>query len=108
MAEKKTKKAEDINLITGETRSGIKFSVDKRVKDDVRVMHFMTQMQNKSLDTMTQSQALFSLLELMFGKSEGLTIFLSEVAAHHNGVADVNSLIEELTDLFDTIRLKNS
>ena len=106
MAEK-TKKA-DSNLITGETRSGIKFTIDKRIKDDTRAVLYLTQMQNKSLDKMTQSQALFSLLELMFGKGEGLIIFMNEVAIHHDGVADVNSLIEELTDLFDSLKLKNS
>ena len=107
MAEK-TKKAEKSNLITGETRSGIKFTIDQRIKDDTRTVLYMTQMQNKSLDMLTQSQALFSLLELMFGEGEGLNIFMNEVAAHHNGVADVHSLIEELTDLFESIKLKNS
>ena len=114
MAEKK-KKAETMNtapaednLLRGITRSGIEFTIDKRIKDDARAMRYMTMMQNKSLDTFKQSEALFSLLELMFGAQEGLTIFMNEVAAHHNGVADVRSLIEELSDMFASIKLKNS
>lgn len=116
MAEKK-KKAETMNtekapaedtLIRGMTRSGIEFKIDQRIKDDARAMRYMTMMQNKSLDIFKQSEALFSLLELMFGAQEGLTVFMNEVAAHHNGVADVHSLIEELTDMFESIKLKNS
>jgi len=117
MAEKR-KKAEvvqeevpviqDPDLVEGITRTGIKFKIDKRIKDDARVMLYLTQMQNKSLDVFRQSEALFSLLELMFGTQDGLKVFMNEVAAHHNGVADIPSLIQELTDLFSSINLKNS
>ena len=99
---------QDEYLVKGQTRSGLEFTIDKRIKDDARVMRYLTMMQNKRLDVFTQSDALFSLLELMFGTQDSLTVFLNEVAHRHNGVADVPSLIEELTDLFECIKLKNS
>lgn len=114
MAEKK-KKAEapeavtqDNYIVKGITRSGLKFQIDKRIKDDVRAMRYLTMMQDKRLDVFGKSQSLFSLLELMFGTQESLNIFLDEVAALHNGVADVPNLIEELTDIFEAVKLKNS
>lgn len=121
MAEKK-KKAETVstpdvtkdvtsqedNLIRGETRSGIKFVIDKKIKDETRVAMCLTDMQDKSLDRNEQSQALFSLLRLIFGSRTNVVIFMNEVAAKHNGVADVTSLMEELTDIFTTANLKNS
>lgn len=114
MAEKK-KKAEapeaapqEGYIVTGETRSGLKFQIDKRIKDDVRTMRYLTQMQNQRADIFTKSEALFSLLNLMFGTEDNLSVFMDEVAALHNGVADVPSLIDELTDIFESIKLKNS
>jgi hypothetical protein len=100
--------AKNDNIVTGKTKSGIKFQLDKRISDDARLLLYLTKMQDESLDLSSKSQALFSLLELIFGSGEGLKIFMNEVAAKHNGIADVKSLIAELTDMLEALNLKNS
>ena len=95
------------NLIKATTKSGIKLVIDKRVKDDTRLLFYLSQLQNKSLSEMEQSTLLFQLLGLIFGSNDGLAIFLNEVAAHHDGVADPKNVLAELQDLFDALKLKN-
>lgn len=114
MAEKKTKKAETVNkspaldnTIQGETRTGLKFSINAAVKDDTRVMYLLTRMQKQSLDVMLRNQALFDLLEVVFGSGETFMTFMNEVAFRHNGVADPQSLMDEITDIFEAVKLKN-
>lgn len=99
---------DNANIVSGETKSGIKFKLDTRIKDDSRLLLYLTQAQKKGINPLKQSEALFSLLELVFGSEDGLTIFMNEVAAKHDGVADANSLIEELKDMFEVLDLKNS
>lgn len=116
MAEKTKKTAENIqnnispemgNLVEGETRSGLKFKVNAAVKDDTRVLYLLTRLQKNDLPIMDKSKTLFDLLELMFGSGEGFYAFQNEVAYRHNGVADTKSLIEEITDIFESVKLKN-
>lgn len=99
------------NIVTGETRSGIKFAIDKRIKDDSRALFYVRNMRKKidsTEDKLKATDAVYSLLELVFGSNGGLETFLNEVAYHHDGVADVTSLMEELTDIFEAVDLKNS
>lgn len=114
MAEKKTKKAETVNkspvadhIIEGETRSGLKFKISALVKDDTRVMYLLTRMQKQSLDVMLKNQALFDLLEVVFGSGDDFYTFMNEVAYRHDGVADPQSLMDEITDIFEAVKLKN-
>ena len=101
------KKSTNENIVKGETSTGIKFTLDKRIKDDARLMFWLSKVQNDELEIMKRNQALFSLLELIFGSGEGLNAFLNEVAAKHNGVADVGSLMDELNDMFEALAIKN-
>ena len=101
-------KRKDENIITGKTSTGIKFTLDKRIKDDARILYWITKMDDERLEMMERNKALFSLLEIIFGTGEGLQTFLNEVASKHNGVADVDSLIGELHDMFEALKLKNS
>lgn len=96
------------NIIKGKTQSGIKFAIDKRITDDSRLLLYLTRLENKSKTDMERGQALMSLLELMFGSGEGLEIFFNEVAVKHNGIADKDSLMAELTDIVEALNLKNS
>lgn len=116
MAEKKTKKAETVQtndspekvaLIEGETRSGLKFRIDPRVREDTRLLYLMTTLEKESLETKIRTRALFDLLEVVFGSGEAFLTFQNEVAIRHNGVADTASLIEEITDIFEAVKLKN-
>ena len=100
------------NLVFGETRSGIKFKIDKRVKDDSRTLFYVRNMRkyqgtDNPDNALKATDAVYSLLELVFGSGEGLEIFLNEVAFRHDGVADAPALLEELTDIFEVIGLKN-
>ena len=104
MAKRKT----DDNIVQGKTSTGIKFTLDKRIKDDARVLYWITKMDDEKLEMMERNNALFSLLELIFGSDDNLSVFLNEVAAKHDGVADVGSLIGELHDMFEALKLKNS
>ncbi len=104
------KKEENENLIIGQTRSGIKFKIDKRISEDNRTMYFIRNMRKYKDDKEKQEQvidAVYSLLELIFGTGDGLVIFMNEVALKHGGVADSGSLMEELTDIFEACDLKN-
>ena len=102
------KKSTNENIVKGKTKSGIQFTLDKRIKDDARLLFWLSRIQNEELEVMDRNQALFSLLELIFGSGAGLGTFLNEVAAKHDGIADITSLMEELNDMFEALAIKNS
>ena len=102
------KKSTNENIVKGKTSTGIQFTLDKRVKDDARLLFWLSRIQNEDMSVMERNKALFSLLELIFGSGEGLNTFLNEVAAKHDGVADITSLMNELNDLFEALAIKNS
>lgn len=111
MAEKLNKTAEipetDSDIIQGQTRSGLKFSINSAVKDDTRILYLLTRMQKQSLSMEIKNQALFDLLEVVFGSGDEFFTFQNEVAYRHGGVADAQSLMEEITDIFEAVKLKN-
>ena len=101
------------NIVSGKTRTGIKFKIDKRIADDSRALFYLRQMRkyrknNDKESKLKASDSMYDLLELIFGSDEGLEIFMNEVAAHHDGVADGVALMDELSDLFEAVGLKNS
>ena len=101
---------ENDNYIEGQTRSGIKFKIDKRITEDNRTMYFIRNMRKYKNDSTKQeivTDSLYSLFELMFGSGDEFVIFMNEVAARHDGVVDSGTLIEELTDIFEACNLKN-
>ena len=101
------KKSTNENMVTGKTSTGIKFTLDKRIKEDARLLFWLSKIQNEDLDVMERNKALFSLLELIFGSGEGLNTFLNEVAVKHDGVADISSLMNELNEMFEALAVKN-
>ena len=102
------KKSTNENIVKGKTSSGLQFTLDKRVKDDARLLFWLSRIQRDDLEVMERNQALFSLLEIIFGSGEGLNTFLNEVASKHDGVADITSLMSELNDMFEALAIKNS
>ena len=102
------KKSINENIVTGKTSSGIAFTLDKRIKDDARLLFGLSRIQNEDLNVMERNKALFDMLEFIFGSGDGLKAFLNEVAAKHDGVADVTSLMAELNDMFEALAVKNS
>lgn len=94
-------------MVKGKTKSGIEFKINENVKNDARTLYLMTKMQDSS-DPSAQSKALFDLLKLVFGSEEGMVSFMDAVASKHKGVCGTDVMIEELTEMFDSINLKNS
>lgn len=100
MAEKKS------TLVKAETRSGIKLVIDERIKEDARLLFYLSKLQDKNIPDIDKNPFMFQFFELIFG-TDGLPQFLNEVAAHHDGIADVRSLLEEVNDIFEALKLKN-
>lgn len=92
-------------IIKGKTTSGISFSIDSRVKDDVRLLMYLTKAKKEDVSSMDKAEAVMSMLDLIFG--DNLETFINEVAKRHKGVADVTSLVQEITEIFDAINVKN-
>lgn len=95
-------------IVSGKTKSGIAYTVDRRVRQDSRFLHLLVKMQDKKRAELERAEALFSLLEMLFGGDDNILIFENEVAAHHDGICSQEQLIEELKDIFDAINAKNS
>lgn len=92
-------------MITGKTKSGIKFSINENVKKDTRFIQYATEMQ--SGDEMEQTQAFFDLMKMMFGGRKGLIAFQEEVAKKHDGICDTEILTKEFTEIIEIAGLKN-
>lgn len=95
-------------MVKGKTKSGIKFTMDERVKDDARVLYYMTALQNPDNTPMEASKQIMDLLTLIFGAQDGVLAFMNEVANANDGVCDVKSMLTELTDIFEVIGAKKS
>lgn len=103
------------NIIEGQTRSGIQFKVDRRIKEDARTLFYIRKLRKYKAETDKTTEkaeaaidAVYSLLEVIFGTEEGLMLFMNEVAAHHDGLAAPAVLIDELNDIIEACDLKNS
>lgn len=93
-------------MVKGKTKSGIKYQIDERIKDDTRLYQFATEM--RGTDEKKQSQALFDLLGLIFGGRDGVIEFQNTVAAVHDGVCTTELLMAEFTEIMEAINLKKS
>lgn len=93
-------------MVKGKTKSGIKFEIDERIKDDTRLYQYSVELQ--SADSQTQGRALFDLLGLMFGGRDGVINFQNAVATTHDGVCTSESLMHELLEIMEAINLKKS
>lgn len=94
-------------MIKGKTKSGIKFQLNENIKDDARVLFYLTKLQTAT-EPMEQSKSLFGLLQLMFGSEENLTLFMNEVASKNKGICNAEVMIAEITEMFEALGLKNS
>lgn len=95
-------------MVKGKTKSGIKFQIDERIKDDVRFLYFMTKAQSEDADVSEKSKAIMGVLNLIFGNDEGVISFMNAVASTNKGVCTVELMLSELTEMFDAINAKNS
>jgi len=95
-------------MVKGKTKSGIKFNLDERIKDDARLLYLLTSMQDESIEPQERSKYVFKLIKMIFGSEEGVMTFMDEVSARHDGVCDVASMLTELNDMFEALNAKNS
>lgn len=94
-------------IVKGTTKSGIKYQLDNRIKDDARLLFLLTRAQNTA-DPMEASKNIMDLLTLIFGSEDNVLVFMNEVAAKHKGVCQTKDLITEISDMFEGLNAKNS
>ena len=93
-------------MVKGKTKSGIAFKIDERIKDDARVTYLLVRMQS-DIEPLEVGRAMNDLLALIFGSSGGVYAFMNEVAAKHGGVCSNESMLQEITEIFEAIKAKN-
>lgn len=94
-------------VIKGTTKSGIKYELDSRIKDDARLLFLMTRAQNTE-DAAEAGKYVMDLLALIFGSNDNVYAFMNEVARTHKGMCQTKDLIKELSDMFEGLNAKNS
>lgn len=95
-------------IVSGSTKSGIAYTVDTRVRKDSRFLHLLVKMQDKKRTQNERAEALFALLDMLFGSDDGVFVFENEVAARHDGICSVETLLTELREIFEAMDIKNS
>lgn len=95
-------------MVKGKTKSGIKFQMDERIKDDARFLYYLSKAQDQEAGIEEQSKAITGILKLIFGTDEGVIQFMDAVAAVNDGICDVKTMLAELTEMFDALNAKNS
>lgn len=91
-------------MVKGKTKSGIEFAIDERIKDDVRMYGYMTEMSNGTDEE--KGIAYLDMMKLIFGGREGLMAFQNAVANAHDGVCSADVLKEEFSEIIEAINLK--
>jgi hypothetical protein len=94
-------------MVKGKTKSGIKFQMDERIKDDARFLYYLAKAQDSDADVSEQSKAVMGILKLVFGTDEGVINFMDAVASTNGGVCDIKTMLDELTEMFDALNAKN-
>lgn len=106
MAEKKAEGAKSPKMIKGTTSSGLKFMINPMVKDDLRVLMFINEMNKEGAGAIEKTEAFFDFLGLIF--NDQVPAFMNEVAHLHGGVADTKSVYAELKEILNAAGLKKS
>lgn len=101
------KKERGAKMVNGKTKSGIKFQIDERVKDDARFLYYLTKAQDKTADLSEQGKAVVDILTLIFGNEEGVIGFMNAVASVHDGICTTETMMDELTEILSAINAKN-
>jgi hypothetical protein len=94
-------------MVKGKTKSGIKFQIDERIRDDARFIYYLSKAQDKKAGIEEQSKAITGILKLVFGDDDGVITFMNAVASTNGGICDVSTMLSELTEIFDAIDAKN-
>lgn len=95
-------------MVKGKTKSGIKFSLDERIKDDARLLFLIVQIQSDKVSVERKGALVFDLLNIIFGNEDNVMEFMDEVASKHDGFCSNEILMAELNDIFEALGAKNS
>ncbi len=106
MADKKAEGAKAPKMIKGKTSSGLQYQINPNVKNDVRILMYLDQITSPIYDASEKMRAFGDFLKLIFG--DQVSAFMNEVAARHGGVADIDSVNAELTEILGNENLKKS
>ena len=93
-------------MVKGKTKSGLAYTINEKVKDDARVLYYITAIQKDGIEPLEASRMVFDLLSLIFGDDSGVLTFMNAVAEVNDGCFEVPVLIKELTEMFDAIGAK--
>lgn len=94
-------------MVKGKTKSGIKFQINEKIKDDARVLYMLVQIRKDDVPAEDKGKTVFDLLTLIFG-SDGIMPFMNAVAEKHDGVCSTEAMMLELNEILDSINAKNS
>lgn len=94
-------------MVKGKTKSGIKFQLDERIKDDARFLYYMAKSQDDEADTAEKSKAVMGMLKLIFGDDDGVISFMNTVASVNKGVCSIDVMLSELSEMFEALNAKN-
>lgn len=94
-------------MVKGKTKSGIKFQLDERIKDDARFLYYMAKAQDDEADLTEKSKAIVGILKLIFGDDDGVIGFMNTVASVNNGICNTEAMLSELSEMFDALDAKN-
>lgn len=93
-------------MIKGKTKSGIKFEIDERIKEDARFLRYATQMQSN--DPQKALNAMYAMFDLVFGGEEGTNAFMDSIASNNDGICSQEMLVEEFKEIIESTDLKKS
>ena len=96
-----------MGMVKGTTKSGIKFQIDDRIKEDTRFLLYHVKVQDPEIDPMEQARALMKIFELVFGSDEGVFKFMDAVANAHDGICGADELMAEWSEMLEAIKAKN-
>lgn len=95
-------------MVKGTTKSGIKFQIDERVKDDMRLLRIFTKMQNPDTTPEEASKLVMKAIDFIFGGEAGTDAFMDAVAGANGGICEAETMIRELKEILEACKLKNS
>ena len=96
-------------MVKGKTKSGIKFQIDERIKDDARFLFYLNKLNKCTAEDIQElSGYVMGMIELIFGSGEGTITFMDAVAEKHDGVCNVKTMFAEITEMLEATKLKNS
>ena len=95
-------------MIKGQTKSGIEFTLNEEIKNDVRFVRYYRKIKDENVNKEEKADYVFLFLEVIFGSERGVNNFMNTVASVHDGVCTPEALWDELNEMLEVLDVKNS